>query len=225
MILDFPKHPINIISNYFTMTKCDAGPYGDFKKGTMKVHIDWYICQGLGNVCVLKASAMFGLMKMSTLVINPFEKDAPLFSFDYINAMGNHTLLLELYDTMEEHGENFIDSLKDLNAVKSSLSQTLANYDLGKHWYDYLKLSPSLAVRTKRANIPQLEQAASNYLELYMKLLTSVKPASSKNLKVAEYVDGLFLHGGPSTDAFKKALGEKSARELFEKIVFNTTSK
>jgi len=34
-------------------------------------------------------------------------------------------------------------------------------------------------------------------------------------------VDGLFLHDRPSTDAFKKALGEKSARELFERIVFN----
>lgn len=225
MIRDFPKQAINTISKYFTMTEKDPGQYKNFSSGAMKVHIDWYICQGLGNLCALEARAMFGLMKMYTIVINPYEKNAPLFSFDYIKAMGNHTLLLELYDTMDVYDDNFTGHLARLNGIKSSLIEKLPIYDLGEHWYDDIKMSPSLAVRTKKDKASKLEEASLNYLKLYMDLLTTAKDPIHKNQKVGQYVDGLFYHGGPSTDAFKKAIGEEKTRDLFENIVFNCSSK
>ena len=37
----------------------------------------------------------------------------------------------------------------------------------------------------------------------------------------AEYVNGLPIQGGPSSDAFKKSLGEKAAK-LFKTVLFET---
>jgi hypothetical protein len=63
----------------------------------------------------MKASGFFGLMRMDTLIINPTEIDLPLYSYDRIFAMGNDTLIVELYDTLI--GE-YSDA--ELKAVKES---------------------------------------------------------------------------------------------------------
>ena len=46
-----------------------------------------------------------------------------------------------------------------------------------------------------------------------------VKP---KLEKVSVYVEGLLSHGGPSTDVFRKAMGEEKTAELFRKVLFGT---
>lgn len=221
MIKNFPKEAIDRISSYYPLTENDAGEYHNFKSGAMKIKIDWYYAQGLGNVCALRASAMLGLMKMYTLVINPFGKNAPLFSFDYIIAMGKHTLLLELYDTAQSKDPSLEKPMAALLSVKSGIAE-VPDHDLGQHWYDDMKLSPSFAKRTGKANALKLDNAADEYLDRYLSLCGAAELAVGENNKVAGYVDGLFQHGGPSTDAFKKELGEEKTRDLFERIVFHT---
>jgi hypothetical protein len=221
MIADFPKKALAIISNKFPIKEKDAGEFSSFSSGQMKVSIKCFNAQGLGHVCALKASAMLGLMKMHTLVLNPDKKEMPLFSFDYITALGRQTLLLELYDTMEQPDPLLADALAPLSAVKAGMAD-LPDHDLGEHWYDNMKLSPSLAKRTGGKDAARLNLAAADFLKEYIALAGAAKPADGGSLKVAEYVDGLFLHGGPSTDAFKKALGESKTRTLFETVVFGT---
>lgn len=83
-------------------------------------------------------------------------------------------------------------------------------------------MPPSLAKRTKKAHAPQLKQGAADFLKLYLQLCAVAPPAVQGNTKVSEYVNGLFQNGGPSTDTFKKALGEQGARQLFQQIIFHT---
>ncbi len=220
MKADFPKQALAIIADKYRLVEKDPGEFRSFSSGAMKVWMECFHAQGLGHVCALRASAMLGLMKMHTIVINPRERDMPLFSFDYIAAMGRQTLLLELYDTMESPG-TILDALSPLFAVKAGIAE-LPDHDLGVHWYDGMKLAPSLAKRTGRKDASRLCLAAADFLKAYIALAGGAEMASGDNPKVAEYVDGLFLHGGPSTDAFKKALGESKARTLFETVVFGT---
>ena len=42
--------------------------------------------------------------------------------------------------------------------------------------------------------------------------------------KVSVYVNGLLSHGGPSTDVFRKAIGEAKTAELFHRVLFGTES-
>ena len=88
------------LQTYFLLQQKDPGPYRRFKAGPMAVELAWYQAEGLGNVSAIRGKAMAGLMTMETLVIDPFYRDMPLFSFDYIAAMGKHTLLVEYFDTL-----------------------------------------------------------------------------------------------------------------------------
>ncbi len=173
--------------------------------------------EGIGNLCSVKMSAMLGLMKMDTVVLTPLTVDAPLFSYDRIVAMGKDTLLVELYDTQLAEVD-----VSALDEIKKSAAD-LPDHDLGEHWYDPMKLSPSLAKRGKHGKVAYEELTEQFFLE-YGKLLESAAACEKapKQQKVRDYVDGLFSHGGPSTDQFKKLIGEEKARELFGKYVFGS---
>jgi hypothetical protein len=58
--------------------------------------------------------------------------------------MGNETLMLELYSTQLSN----ID-VSSLDKIKVGYTH-LPDHDLGSHWYDHLKMSPTLAKRGKK---------------------------------------------------------------------------
>lgn len=188
-------------------------------KSMMHFVIEAYKIDGIGYLSFIKMKAMLGLMKMETIVFTPLTKKMPLLSYDYIKAMGNDTLLLELYNTDE-----VAPRLPLMDDVKKEYSN-LKDHDLGSHWYDPLKLSPTLAKRGKKQ--------ASIYNELTKKWIDAYfssfkeKDEEDEDIKkenTKKYVDGLFENGGPSTDQFIKMIGKDDAYELFSKYIFSSTA-
>ena len=59
-------------------------------KNGMHFVITTYKVKGFGYLSVIDMKAMFGLMKMESVVLNAEYKDLPLFSADYIQAAGLH---------------------------------------------------------------------------------------------------------------------------------------
>ena len=157
-------------------------------------------------------------MKMDTLIITPTEKDMPLFSYDRVHAMGNDTLIFELYDTLLDHTD-----LSALQAAKDQAAQ-LPEHDLGAHWYDSIKLPVSLSKKGKKAHTAAFNSCAMQYLEAFLATSQNAAPceAEPKREKASVYVEGLLTHGGPSTNVFKKSIGEKKTAELFRKTLFAT---
>lgn len=164
---------------------------------------------------------MFGLMKMDTVIVTPVCKDAPLFSYDRIKAMGNDTFILEFYNTMlNESAENYAAYMKRLEKEKEQIAD-IPEHDLGKHWYDSIKLAASISKKARKCG-ERFDRQYLNMLTIYTEMLECVPEADSdeKAAKTYEYVDGLFKNGGPSTDAFVKAIGAEKAREMFETVIF-----
>ena len=211
------------LNAHFPLTKRDAGEYAHFKAAPLTVDLDWYAAEGLGSVSLLRGKAMAGLMRMDTLVIDPFTRDVPLFSYDFISAMGNETMLVEYYDTLLDAAA--FDA-SPLLAAKLAIA-ALPDHDLGAHWYDGLKLPVSFAKRTRKKALPALNAAFLTALDAYL-ALAAAKPVLSdaarqeKRGKAAAYVNGLLEHGGPSTDSFVKAIGAERTRQLFAGVVFGT---
>lgn len=184
----------------------------------MKFQICTYSAPALGHISVMKAKGFFGLMKMDTLIITPTEKDMPLFSYDRVLAMGNDTLIFELYDTLL--GKTDLSALEQAKKAGSHLP----DHDLGQHWYDSIKLPVSLSKKGKKANSADFDDCAMRYLEAYL-AVTQGAPAcdaEQKREKASVYVEGLLHHGGPSTDVFKKGIGAEKTAELFRRILFAT---
>ena len=208
----------NCIGEHYPLKEKNAGEFARLKAQGMNFSVQCYHAEGLGHVSVMRASGFFGLMKMDTLILTPTEKDMPLLSYDRVHAMGNDTLIFEIYDTLL--GEA---SLIATEEAKNE-GKMLPDHDVGSHWYDAIKLPVSLAKKGKRSDTAGFDKLAESYV---MGFLSDSRCAAScdakpKLEKASVYVEGLLSHGGPSTNVFKKAMGEEKTAELFRKILFGT---
>lgn len=190
----------------------------EMKVSGMKFQIRTYKAPRLGHISAMEAKGFFGLMQMDTLIITPMEVDMPLFSYDRVLAMGNDTLIFELYDTLL--GETDLSGLEE---VKKSAAY-LPDHDLGAHWYDSIKLPQSLSKKGKKKDSAGFDATAAHYLAQYLQIAkkASACEAAPKREKASVYVEGLLTNGGPSTDVFKKGIGEEKTAELFRKTLFAT---
>ncbi len=210
---------LTLIGKKYPLTSIDCGEFAVMKVKGMKFKISAYKAAGLGHVSVMRASGMMGLMKMDTLIINPTEIDLPLYSYDRIFAMGNDTLIVELYDTLL--GEFSEDKLLERKEGFSYLPER----DPGEHWYDSIKLKSSISKKGKARNVSNgFEYLTMEHLYAYLYSTEAkiVQDYEAKQNKARVYVNGLIEKGGPSTDVFKGAIGEEKTRALFENILFGT---
>ena len=208
---------LSIIKTKYLLTELDVGEFATLKANGMKFTVSAYKAEGLGHVSVMRASGFFGLMKMDTLIVNPTEIDLPLYSYDRIFAMGNDTLIVELYDTIV--GEYSDEALE---AVKANYTD-LPERDPGEHWYDSIKLSSSISKKGKKKHTNHLHSLTDKHFVAYINSSkASVEDKSAKLEKASVYVEGLLKNGGPSTDVFKKALGDEKTAKLFRTALFGT---
>ena len=209
---------VTLIGQKHPLTELDCGEFAKMRVSGMKFTIHAYKAAGLGHVSVMRASGFLGLMKMDTLIINPTELDLPLYSYDYISAMGNETLIVELYDTLL--GEYSEEKLLEVKAKEKY--SALPERDPGEHWYDSIKLPCSISKKSKKKHTPELDSLTLEHFNAYMQSSIEKGDKATKQNKARVYVNGLIEKGGPSTDVFKKSIGEAKTRELFENILFGT---
>lgn len=208
---------LNVIAQHYPITELPVGEMKTLKASGMTFSVKAYKAEGLGHVSVMRAKGFFGLMKMDTLIVNPYDVDLPLYSYDRIFAMGNDTLIVELYDTLvgtysEEH----------LQTVKSEYTD-LAERDPGEHWYDDIKLASSISKKGKKKQQARFDELAMKHFEVYLsEEMDFVSEKRVKQEKASYYVNGLLEKGGPSTDVFKKELGEEKTAQLFKEVLFGT---
>ena len=209
------KKLLEIIGEKYPMTEIPAGEFATLKASGLKFKVSAYCAEGLGHVSVMTASGFFGLMKMDTVIVVPTAIDLPIYSYDRIYAMGNDTLITELYDTMLGEWDE-----SALCAVKERFSE-IPERDPGEHWYDSIKLSSSISKKGKKANTPAIDELAIEHFKAFINADSeTVSDADKKREKTEYYVNGLLERGGPSTDAFKKALGKEKTEKLFKKVLF-----
>lgn len=205
------------IGEKYCLTPIDAGEFSGLSASGMRFEISAYYAEGLGHISQMRAKGFFGLMKMDTLIINPTELDLPLYSYDRIFAAGNDTLIVELYDTVLTSFDE-----ENMNSAKARFS-TLTERDPGEHWYDSIKLGSSISKKGKKKDTPALDALTLEHFDAYLvSSAAAVSDKAAKLEKASVYVEGLLEKGGPSTDVFKKAIGEEKCAKLFREILFGT---
>ena len=175
---------LSMIAKRYALTELNIGDMAKLKANGMTFTIKAYKAKGLGHVSVMRAKGFFGLMKMDTLIVNPTDVDLPLYSYDRIYAMGNDTLIAELYDTL---------------------------------------LGESISKKGKKKQEARFDELATEHFCAYLSSPTqTVSNPKDKQKKACFYVEGLLENGGPSTDVFKKSLGEEKTSKLFREVLFGT---
>ena len=206
-----------LLKEAYPLRPCDAGEFAKLKANGMGFTVETYEAEGLGHVSVMRAKGFFGLMKMDTLIVNPTERDLPLYSYDRILAMGNDTLIAELYDTtVGGFAAPEMDELLRRSAV-------LPDRDPGTHWYDGIRLPQSISKKGKKDRTAAFDRLAEDHFAAWLGArCRPLTDKDAKRAKTAAYVEGLLTHGGPSTDVFKKNLGQEKTEQLFRKVLFGT---
>lgn len=183
---------LDILRAKYELKELPTDDMGTLKANGMAFVIEAYQAKGLDHVSVMRAKGFFGLMKMDTLIV-------------------------ELYDTL-------VGSYSDaqLQAVKNEYTD-LQERDPGEHWYDNIKLASSISKKGKKNQQARFDELALKHFEMYLSDTGQpVSDLSAKQEKASYYVNGLLEKGGPSTDVFKKALGEEQTAKLFGDILFGT---
>ena len=112
--------------------------------------------------------------------------------------------------------------LYQINQIKKEYPD-LAERDPGEHWYDSIKLASSISKKGKKKQQGRFDELAWKHFEAYISSeAVPVSDTDAKVQKASYYVNGLLEKGGPSTDVFKKALGEEMTTKLFREILFGT---
>lgn len=212
------KELLDALNADFELKELGAGEFSHIKVSGMKFTINRYHAKGLGNVSIMEAKGFFGLMKMDTFVINATECDMPLFSYDRVYAMGNDTLMLELFDTMLEGCD-----MSGMKKVKKDYSH-IPEHDMGKHWYDDIKLKESLAKKGKKKETPIYHQIKNEYFAEYIKAAKAAPHCDikKKKEKASVYVEGLLSNGGPAASVFIKNYGAEKTAAFFREVLFGT---
>ena len=203
------------IKEKYKLTEIEVNEFSSFKAKGMKFNIKAYYAEGFGHISIMSAVAFFGLMKMDTVIIVPKERDLPLYSYDRIYAMGNDTLIVELYDTMVNKCDlSFLDMIKEK-------FKSLAERDPGTHWYDYMKLPSSISKKSKKTLSKEFDLLSLEHFKAYLNTNTVELKDKTKKLELSkEYVFGLLSHGGPSTDVFINMFGHEKTEKLYKTILF-----
>lgn len=172
-----------------------------------------YAAKGLGHVGVMTAQ---GPMRLETLVINPFELDAPILSYDRIHAMGKETMVGELYDSLL--GDSFSE-----DDMARALGEAAVFPDKSQEaWFAPMIVHPGLEQKGTADDAARFDDIAEAYVGAYLAAAKAAAPCDgeAKRAKAAAYSEGLLKNGGPATDPVKAAMGEEFTADLFRNTLF-----
>lgn len=209
---------LEIINAYYDLIELDTNTYKDAELNGIPLIIKSFDAVNFGSVSILSSNS--NVMNLDTLILNPFSKDMPLFSYDRIKAFQTDTLFIELYDTLLDKSINKVVN-EELNIIKKKY-QEISELEHKDNWYDSIRLDASTS---KKVGIDQsnlFNDLTKEYLKGYLSISKNLDSCNEelKKAKAKEYTDGLLENGGPSTDAFIKAKGKEYTEKLYREVLF-----
>ena len=203
---------LDAIEARFPLTE-NEGAKRQFQVMGMTFEARAYAARGLGHVGVMTAQ---GPMRMETLVVNPFELDAPILSCDRVHAMGQETVMAEMYDSL------LGDSFRADGMARALGVSAAAPGQAQEFWYTPLIVQPWLHQKGGAGDAERFDANAVEYVGAYLDAAQAAQACDpeQKKRKAAAYSEGLLEHGGPATDPVKAAMGPEFTTALFRETLF-----
>lgn len=215
-----------ILSIFKIHFKLEELELGDIKKIIIKkvlaFHSEVYYIEGLGFISIIRAN--IGIMQIITFEINPYEKDLPQITCEFIYLLFKRKILIEIYDIMLDKKSNeYINYIKRINEINDKNSD-LKNIITKKNWYDSIisatiKKSGTTKQEYKIKNM--FKEVIGTYIE-YAKesSLLNEEEKEKKYLIIKRLCEEFVKKGGIAVNTFKKNIGIEKTTEFLGKINF-----
>ena len=213
--IDLGQYTVDSLGRYFDLVPKDLGEDARRSKRGMTFETKSWEIRGIGHLCVLRMNAFFGLMKMETIVIAPFEADLPLYNADWVNAFGTETQMAELYDTQLEPWPE--ESKGKFDEIKAA-SADLPDAPTGEHWYDAVLYPCSVHKKGKKLT-DRFNKLAKEYTDRFVAELVAAAasgkcPAALKKARVSEFAHKLVENDGPAVSMMAKLFGKETMQRI-----------
>ena len=200
--------------------ECKEVDVEDFKEvkieGT-KIYIKAYDVIGMGRVSTVEVDGFLKLWKMQSMIINPLEKDAPIYYYHRHNRKGRDICKIEVLDMLLE-----VRDIPDFDPVLEKYAH-ITDLEDKENWYDEIKMSTCILKTVKKAEAAKLDEVAKDHFAAFMKVLET-SPTCGKTRKkecVSEFTDGLVDESGLAVlQLFRSYYKKNIAKVLCEKYLF-----
>ena len=213
------KTVLKLIGTEYPLTEKDVGSFNNIEAAGLEFDIHSYDAKGLGVISTMRAVHKSFPMTMTSIIVNPFEIDAPLVSHDRVTAMGNETVIIEPYNTLL--GNSF--KTAGMEEIKDAFS-FIPETESKELWYDSLRLNGTVSKKGDASLKSLFDELVIKYFAAYLEEVKKA-PACDKAEKIKKasvYTEGLLSRGGPATDPFMKDFGTEKTKELFRNYLFGT---
>ena len=216
--IDLGQYTVDSLGRYFDLVPKNLGADARLSKRGMTFETKSWEIRGIGHLCVLRMNAFFGLMKMETIVIAPFEADLPLYNADWVKAFGTETQIAELYDTQLEPWTE--ESQGKFLAIKTGFDN-LPDAPSGEHWYDSV-LYPCSIHKKGKGLTDSFNKLAKEYTDLFVAELSAAEkcPADLKKARVSEFAHKLVANDGPAVNMMAKLFGKETMQRIVLKHMY-----
>ena len=216
--IDLGQYTVDSLRRHFELVPEDLGEDARRSKRGMTFETKSWKIRGIGHLCVMRMNAFFGLMKMETIVIAPFEADLPLYNADWVNAFGNETQIAELYDTQLEPWDE--ESQKKFDKIRVAFAD-LPDAPAGEHWYDSVLYPCSIHKKGKKLT-DRFNKLAGEYTDLFVAELAAAEkcPAEEKKARVSAFAHKLVENDGPAVSMMAKLFGKETMQRIVLKHMY-----
>lgn len=204
------------IKSKYECTPVDAGVFAKLTIQGAKTVIQAYDVAGVGRVALAEMTQLFGLVRMQTLIINPMEKDMPIYHVNRHIAKGNDFFRVEVFDTQMNPLE--MTALEAVNVKYPSIPDEPQN----ERWYDDMKLT-SMVKKMKKNRKEEMDALIQEHFHVYMDMLAKADDCkrSQKKKKASIFVDALVQQSGfPLIEVFIGNYGTQITQKLCNEVLF-----
>ena len=207
------RYLLRQLSRHYKIRKIDIGEDAHLAKKGFVFDTRTYMIKDVGHLCIMNMKAIFGLMRMETVILASEKKDMPLMNLDWVKLPGKQTLIGELYDTQltpwPEESQVAFSEISDRD-------QDLPDYTSGsEYWYDSLLYSCSYH-KAGRGIAARLDTSAEDFISLFVAQLNEAPACDEeeKKGKIEAFAQKLAANGGSAVNMFTKLFGEETAYRM-----------
>ena len=217
------KEGFSIVKNNFEFEELDLA---NLRKITIynifPFYSKVYYIKGLGVLPIMTLN--IGLVQMVTFNINPFEKDLPQMTVDFIYIFGKRTIIFEIYDLMiDKKNIKYKNYLQKISDIKEKLSE-LKLYEAKKPWYEqYLaaNIKKNATVDDDKIILNFFKEVTNAYIEFAKDIPNLNEDEKEKKYFLVKGLSDEFVkNGGVSVSIFKKAIGVDKTREFLGRVIW-----